>query len=220
MFCAGVGMHGGHDAALDGIGVVERLGHGSEAVGGAGSGGNDLVFLGQRVLVDGVHDGGQIIASGRRDDDLLGAGVDVGLALFLAAIEAGALQHDVHVQLAPGAVGGVLLGVDLDFLSIDDDGILGGFDRMLVFPDMTAVGALSGVILEKMGKHLRAGQVVDGDHFITLGTEHLTESQATDAAEAVNSYFHHWRVPPKTLLFPRSILPKMRYVLQGVSHAL
>ena len=113
------------------------------------------VFLGQGLLVDAVNDGGQIIASGSGDDDLLGAGVDVGLALFLAGVEAGALQHDVHVQLAPGAVGGVLLGVDLDLLAVDDDGILGGLDGVLVFADMAAVAALSGVILEQMSQHLR-----------------------------------------------------------------
>jgi hypothetical protein len=40
---AGVGVDGAHDAGLDGSEVVEGLGHRGEAVGGAGSGGDDVV---------------------------------------------------------------------------------------------------------------------------------------------------------------------------------
>ena len=39
---AGVSVNGGHDTALDRSVVVKSLCHGSEAVGGAGSSGNDL----------------------------------------------------------------------------------------------------------------------------------------------------------------------------------
>ena len=81
---AGVGVHGGHDTALHGISVIQGLGHGSQAVGGAAGGGDDLILGGQGLLVDGVHDGLQVIARGSGDDDLLGAGVDVRHGLVLA----------------------------------------------------------------------------------------------------------------------------------------
>ena len=193
---AGVGMNGGHDAADDRILVIQSLGHGSQAVGGAGSSGDDLVFLGQGLLVHGENDGGQILAGGGGDNDLLSASLQVSFALFLAGVEAGALQNDVHVQLAPGAVGGVLLGVDLDFLAVHDDGVLGGLNGVQVFADVAAVGTLSGIILQQVGQHSGAGQVVDSDHFIALSAEHLTESQTADTSKTVNRNFNHYVVPP------------------------
>ena len=55
-------------------------------------------------MVDVVHDGGQIAAGRSGDDDLLGASVDVGLSLSLAGVEAGALENDVDVEVAPRQV--------------------------------------------------------------------------------------------------------------------
>ena len=66
-------MNGGHDAGDDGIGLVQGVGHGGQAVGGAGSSGDDLILSGQGLLVDGVDDGLQVVASGSRDNDLAGA---------------------------------------------------------------------------------------------------------------------------------------------------
>src|SRR5699024_855091 len=140
----------GHDAGDNGISLVQGVGHGSQAVGGAGSGGDDLIFLGQGLLVDGVDDGLQVIAGRSGDDDLLGASIDVSHALVLAGVEAGALQNDVNVQLAPGAILGVLNGVDLDLLAVDDDGVLGGRNGVLVLADLAAEGALSGIVLQQV----------------------------------------------------------------------
>ena len=67
---AGVGVDGAHDAALDGPAVVQSLGHGRQAVGGAGSGGDDGIFGLQGVVIDVVNDGGQVVAGGRGDDNL------------------------------------------------------------------------------------------------------------------------------------------------------
>ena len=46
---------------------------------------------------------------------------------------------------------------------------------------------LSGIILEKMGKHLWAGEIIDGDDFVAWGTPHLAESKTANASEPVNS---------------------------------
>ena len=70
----------------------------------------------------------------------------MGLSIGLAGVEAGALQHNVNTQLAPGAIGSVLLGVDLDFLAVHDDGIIGGFHGVQVLAQLAAVGSLSGII--------------------------------------------------------------------------
>ena len=180
----GVGVNGRHDAALDGIGVVEGLGHRRQAVGGAGSGGDDGVLSRQGVLIHAVNDGGQVVAGRSGNDDLLGARVDVGLGFGLGSEEAGALQHNVNADLAPGEVRRVFLGQDLDLLAIHGDGSLVGLDGVAL------VTALRGVIFQQVGKHFRAGEVVDRDDLVTLGAEHLAERQAANAAKAIDCNFY------------------------------
>ena len=82
---------------------------------------DDLVLGGQLVVVDAVDDG-QVGALGRsRDQDALGARVEMLLAALAVGEEAGAFQRDVD------AVGGVrqlrriALGGDVDALAVDDD---------------------------------------------------------------------------------------------------
>ena len=133
-------------------------------------------------MVDVEDDGRQIVARGSGDDDLLGAGVDVSLGLGLAGVETGALQHDVDVELAPRELCRVSLGVDGDLLAVDLNEVLASHDGVVA-----GVVALRGVILQKVGEHLGGGEVVDSDDLGALMTEHLTESQATDATKAVDS---------------------------------
>ena len=111
----------------------------------------------------------------------------MSLSLGLAGVEAGALQDDVHVELAPGQLSGVGHGVNGDLLAVDDDVILAGFDGA-----GQSIGALGGVILQQMRQHLGGGQIVDGDDFVALSTEHLTERETADAAKTIdsNSYGH------------------------------
>ena len=56
---AGVSMDGGHDTALDGSVVIKSLSHRSQAVGGAGSSGDDGIILGQSVLINAENDGSE-----------------------------------------------------------------------------------------------------------------------------------------------------------------
>ena len=127
--------------------------------------------------------------------------------LGLAGVEAGALEHDVNIQLAPRQLVGLRLGVDGDLLAVDGDGArhLHGLavfleDRLLgAHGVLVLVGTLSGIILEQVSQHLRAGQVVDSDNLITLGVKHLAESETADAAKSIDSNSNHWKSPPKTL---------------------
>ncbi len=202
---AGVGMNGGHDTGNDRISIVEGLGHWSEAVGGAGSGGDDGVIRLQGVVVYVVNDSRQIVSGRSGDDDFLGAGVDMSLRLGLAGIEAGALKHYVNIEGLPGEILSLRHGVYGDFLAVNGDraGNLYGLavffelrllrlDGVLVLADNAAESLLSGVILEKMSEHSRAGKVVDSDDLIAGSSEHLTESETADTAKTVNgnSYGH------------------------------
>ena len=60
------------------------------------------------VLVVDAHDeGGVLVGRGGRDDDLLGATVDVGVRLGGVGEEAGGLDDDVGAHVAPGDGGGL-----------------------------------------------------------------------------------------------------------------
>ncbi len=133
-------------------------------------------------MVDVEDDGRQIVARGSGDDDLLGAGVDVSLGLGLGGVETGALEDDVDVKLAPGQLSRVGLRVNGDLLAVHDDRVLGSLDLVVA-----SIVALRGVVLQKVSEHLGGGEVVDGDDLGALVTEHLTESQTTDATKAVDS---------------------------------
>ena len=197
-------MNGGHDAGNDRESLVQGVGHRSQAVGGAGSSRDNLVILGQGLLVDRVDDGLQVVAGRSRDNDLLSASSDVSHALLFAGVEAGALQNNVNADLAPRAILSVLNGVDLDLLAIDDDGILSSFDGVLVLTDLAQERALSGVVLEQVSQHLGAGQVIDGNNFVALSLKHLTESQTADTAKTIDSNFNsHSKILPKILYSER-----------------
>ena len=121
---------------------------------------------------------------------------------FLGAIEARAFEDDVYAELAPRAFLRVLDRIDLDFLSIYDNGILRGLDRMLCFADHAKIRTLRGIVFEQVSEHFRACQVVDGDHFIALGIKHLTECQTSDTAEAVDGNFNrHFEILRNQLIF-------------------
>ena len=177
-----VGVDGGHDAALDAEVLVENLGQGGEAVGGARGVGHD-VHRGVVVvaLVD-THDEGAVdVLGGSGDDDLLGATVEVGLGLLAVGEEAGGLHDDLDAQVAPGQVGGVALSEHLDVLAVDGDAIL-------VVGDLAVETTKDRVVLEQVGQGLVVRQVVDGDN-LDVGAllEGGTEEVAADPAEAVNT---------------------------------
>ena len=199
---AGVSMNSGHDAGNDGVGLVQGVSHGSQAVGGAGSSGDDLILSGQGLLVDGVDDGLQVVAGGSRDDDLAGASLNVSLGLSLAGVEAGALQNDIDAQLAPRAILGILNGIDGDLLAVDDDVILASLNGVLVLADLAQERALSSVVLQQVSQHSGAGQIVDGDNFVAVGLKHLTESQTADTAKTIDSNFNsHSEILPRFVFF-------------------
>ena len=183
-------MDGAHDTGLDRCIVVESLSHGSQTVGGAGSCGNDGVILGQGLLIYAEYDGRQIIASRCRDNNLLGAGIDMSLRFRLGGIETSTLQNYVYTDLSPRKIRGILLCVDPDGLSIYGDGVFTSLNGMLAFTDMTCISALSSIILKQMSQHLRIGQIVDRHNLIPFRSEHLSECQTADTSKTIDCYFY------------------------------
>ena len=75
---------------------------------------------GQLVVVDAIDDG-QVGALGRgRDEDPLGAGVEMLLPAFPVGEEAGAFERDVDAQSPVRQLGRIALGGDRDALAVDD----------------------------------------------------------------------------------------------------
>ena len=109
---------------------------------------------------------------------------------LLGAVEACALENDVYADLAPGQLGSVSLSIDGDLLTVNDNGVLACLNSVQTLADNTAVTLLGGVVLQQVCEHSGVGQVIDSNYLITLGTEHLTESQTADTAKAVNSNFY------------------------------
>ena len=114
-------MHGGHQAAFDAPFVVQHLGHGREAVGGA-AGVADDGLAGVLGAVDAIDEHGGVVFAGGAHDDFLGAGADVFLRAFLGEEQAGDFDDDVRADFAPFEVGGVFFGGEADFFAVDDQG--------------------------------------------------------------------------------------------------
>ncbi len=188
-------MHGGHEALDDAEVVVDDLGKRSQAVGGAGRVGDELHVGGVLIQVDAADEHGGVVLGGAGHDDDLGAGVDVSLGLGLLQIHAGALQHVLYAQLAPGDQGSVAVGLvrqDLDDLAVDGDGAV-----LVVAHDFAVEAAVNGIVLHAVGDVARgmAGSV-DGDDLDVVRLDGSAESQGTDAAETIDADFDHETYPP------------------------
>lgn len=133
------------------------------------------------------------------------------LCLGFGGVETGAFEHYIDADFFPGEVCGVLFGVDLDLLAVDDDCALFCFDLI-----GESVLALRAVVLQKVSEHLGIGEVVDGDDFVACGAEHLAESKTADSAEAVDSnsdIFHN--ESSKKVIFRKGSVAPHRYILHN-----
>ena len=175
----GGGVDGGHKAALDAEVVVDNLGERSEAVRGAGGVGDDLHVALVGLFVD-AHDEHRGIRGRSGDDDLLGAGLEVGFGLFHLGEETGGLDDEIGVKLAPGQLGRVLLAENGNVLAVDDDGLLGVGDRAVKH-------AVHRVVLEHICHIIRGEHIVDADELDIFVLETCAEYETSDSAETVDA---------------------------------
>ena len=71
-----------------------------------------------------VNDGGQIVSSRSRDNNLAGTSLDMSGCFLFGGVETGTLQNSVNTDLAPGKLRSVSHSIDLDLFSINGDGVL------------------------------------------------------------------------------------------------
>ena len=187
---SGVCVDGGHQTLLDAECVVQDLSHRSEAVGGAGCVGDDVVVSCIVLVVVHAHDEGAVdVLTGSGEDNLLSASLDVCLCLAAFGEETGGLEDYVNAQVLPGEVLGVTLSEDLDFLAVNNQ---------CAFLDLNLCveATHDRVVLEQVCQGLNIGEVVDCDDLEAdaLGLS-CAEEGAADAAEAVDCYaYSHWSI--------------------------
>lgn len=198
----GVGVDGGHEALNNGEVVVDDLGERCQAVGGARGVGDDVDVGLVGLLVD-THDEHRGIGGWGRDDNLLGATLQVSRGLLGGGEDTGGLNDVVGTSLGPWDGSGVPLGVEADGLAVDDQ-------VLTVDLDVTLELAVGGIILEhvcleaaKLVKSscfmifmegivaygvggLNEG-VVDGDNIDVVKLDGIAEDNASNATEAVDS---------------------------------
>ena len=175
-------MDGIHVTALDAEVLHENLRDRCQAVGRAGSVGDDVVLLGVVHAVVHAHDDGGVLALRRaRDDDLLRAGLDVSACELAGLEDARGFHDDLHAQLAPGKVVGVALGKDLHGIAVGNKAVFGDLNRV-------KGTSMNGIVLEQMRHRRDVAQVVHGDNLDRGIFHHRAERQAPDATETVDAY--------------------------------
>ena len=176
----GDGVYGGHEALGDAEGIVQHLGHRREAVGRAGCVGHELHVRGVGLVVDAHNEHGGIVLGGGGHNNVLCAGGDMALRLFLGQEQAGGLDHVLCANLVPLQVRGILFRGDADGPAVDDEGIVG-----IVHGAVET--AVNGVILEHVRHVVRRDQVVDANDFDVGIANRSAEDETANAAKAIDT---------------------------------
>jgi hypothetical protein len=112
-------VYSGHETFLNTPVVIDNLGDGSKAVGGARGVGDDGLVTRVLLIVYSVHIDGSVVLRRCRHDDLLGTAVDVELSLLLGEVDTSAVSNVLTAGGTPLNLGGILLLEDLDLLTVD-----------------------------------------------------------------------------------------------------
>ena len=191
----GRGVNGGHETLDDAEVVIENLRHGGEAVGGAGSVGDELHVGSVLLEVDAADEHRGVVLCGTGHHDDLCAGVDVSLSGLLGEEAAGALENVLHAELAPGQESGVTVLVvreNLNGLAVDGEGAC-----LVVGGDATVEATVNGVILDGVSQ-LACGVTgsIDCDDLDVISLDGGAEGQRADTTETIDTNFDHIRYPP------------------------
>ena len=155
----GQGVNGGHRTFDDADVFAQYFGNGGEAVGGAGSIGDDGHVVGNHVVVHTVDDGRVNISLARcGNQHFFRAAFKMDIGFGFAGERAGAFHHQVHAQVAPGQFGGVAGGEERDFAAVDDE-------MGRIVGNVGIKAAVNGIEFGQMGVGFEATAGVDSDDF-------------------------------------------------------
>jgi hypothetical protein len=175
-----VGVDGGHETLNDTELVVDDLGEGGQAVGGARSVGDDVGRAVVLVLVD-TNDVHGSVGGGGRDDDLLGTALEMGLGLVNGGEDTSGLNDVVGAGLGPLDVGGITLRVELDSLAVDNKVVA-------LVADLTLEDTVGRVVLEHVDGVVRLNEgVVDSNNLDVGVLDGIAEDDTADTTETVDA---------------------------------
>ena len=113
-------MYGGHKALLNAEHLVDHIGQGRQAVGGAAGGGHHLHIRPVELTVDAIDEGRRgLILSRGGEQHPLGAALEVARCLLGGVIGAGTFQNILRSALAPRDHGSVVLAEHANLVAVD-----------------------------------------------------------------------------------------------------
>ena len=178
------GMDSGHESLHNAEVVMDDLSQAGQAVDGAGGIVDNLEDVIILLVVHAHHKHGGI---GRRcrDDDPLGATLQVSPRLLHGSEDPSGLHHVLSTSITPLDVGRISLLEDGDGLSIDDE--------LPIFRlDCAVELAVGGIVLEHVDHVVKVNEgVIDGDDVHIARIKSSPGDQAPDAAESIHFDLHH-----------------------------
>ena len=212
LLVVGVGVDGGHGAAVDSKRFVEDFGDGGETVCGAGGIRNDVVL--RRIVGFVVHaeDKGGVRAVGRRrDNDFFHRRAKMLFRVGTLGEKTGGLDDNVRADGGPVNFGRIFRLENLEALPFHGD-------SAFRVRDAVRQVAEDGVVFQKVRERFGIGDVIDGDELNVLVVERGAHDVASDAAEAVDAdlnghYFLRWGVSRIAAIQPQA--NKKCYGLRG-----
>ncbi|KNC31455.1 hypothetical protein FF38_07402 [Lucilia cuprina] len=177
------GVDSGHETFNDFPVVVDNLGQGSQAVGGAGGVGDDLHVGGVGIQVDTAYEHGGI-SRWSRDDDLLGTTLEVSGGLVDGGEDTSGFDNVFSTSAGPVDVGRVAFAENGDLLTVDN--------QFAIFSSYGALETTVGRIeFEQVNHVVNIDEgIVDSNNGGTL-VDGGTQNQTANTTETVNTDLRH-----------------------------
>ena len=138
----GVSVDGGHETLDNAEFLIEDLGNRSQAVGGAGSVGDNVLGTIVYFVVNAHNDGGIFVLGRSGNDDLLGASFNVATSLVGIGKDTGGFNNNVYAKLTPRKSSWAFLDGESTNLRIADVEVL------VVVGNFLVKATQNGVVLE------------------------------------------------------------------------
>ena len=201
LLLGGGGVDGGHEALLNAKDLVDHIGQGSQAVGGAAGVGNHLHVRAIELAVNAVNKGGGHLVLGRSGEKhALGAALEVAGGLLGGVVGTGALQDVLRPALGPGNHGGVVLAEHTDLVAVHHQIAVQVLHRALKIAEY-------GVVFQQVNHVVDIGLAqVDAAHIELLRILHQNaQDHPADTAKTIDTNFN--RHSKSTFLHPQDLPP-------------
>ena len=181
----GVGVNSGHQTAFDTEFVQQYFGERSQAVGGAGSVGNNVVFCRIIFVFVNTHNDGNIFAFCRSgDNNLFNSVMQMSSSLCSFGETAGGFYNNFSAGFAPRNLCRIQASEYFDFAVVNNNVVAFNADFMIE-------GAMDRVIFQQVSQSGDVARIVDSNNLHFRIVECYTENLAADTAKTINTYFCH-----------------------------